>query len=233
MRLEDLNWMDVERYLERDDRLILLLGACEQHGYLSLLTDIKIPHTLADLASNRTGVLVAPPLNFGLSPYFLAYPGTLSLGVGTMTAAVEEIVRSAYGQGFRRFLVLNGHGGNEPVRAHLNAVNNHLPDLRLAWYDWWDSHAVEAVAMRHDLKPAHANWVEAFPFTVVGELPEGGKTPPNVPSAIMDARTARSVYGDGSFGGPYRVHDEIMEEILNAALEDVLSLLQFDADTQS
>jgi creatinine amidohydrolase len=233
MRLEDLNWMDVERYLERDDRLILILGACEQHGYLSLLTDIKIPHTLADLASNRTGVLVAPPLNFGLSPYFLAYPGTLSLGVGTMTAAVEDILRSAYGQGFRRLLVLNGHGGNQPVRAHLNAVNNNLPDLRLIWYEWWTSHAVEAVAIRHNLKPAHANWLEAFSFTIVSDLPEGSKTPPNVPSAILDARTARSVYGDGSFGGPYRVHDEIMEEVLNAALEDVLVLLKFESPAQT
>ncbi len=48
-----------------------------------------------------------------------------------MTAAVEKIIRSAYGQGFRRILLLNGHGGNEPVCAHLNAVNNNLPDLRL------------------------------------------------------------------------------------------------------
>jgi creatinine amidohydrolase len=69
MRLEDLNWMDVERYLEQDDRLILVLGACEQHGHLSLLTDIKIPLALTDSASNRTGALIAPPLNFGVSPY--------------------------------------------------------------------------------------------------------------------------------------------------------------------
>jgi len=42
MRMEDLNWMEVEGYLQREDRLILVLGACEQHGYLSLLTDAKI-----------------------------------------------------------------------------------------------------------------------------------------------------------------------------------------------
>ena len=50
MRLEDLNWMDVEQYLKTDDRLLVVLGACEQHGYLSLLTDIKIPLALADAA---------------------------------------------------------------------------------------------------------------------------------------------------------------------------------------
>jgi creatinine amidohydrolase len=229
MRLEDLNWMDVERYLDQDDRLILILGACEQHAHLSLLTDIKIPLALADSASNQSGVLIAPPLNFGISPYFLAYPGTLSFSVTTMLSAVEDIVCSAYGQGFRKILLLNGHGGNTPVRQRLNEVNNDLPDLKLRWYDWWMSHSVEAVAQKYNIKPAHANWLEAFSFTVVGELPEGSKTPPGVPSAIMDAGTAREVYGDGSFGGPYRVDDGIMQEVLQAALEDVLQLLEFDS----
>lgn len=228
MRLEDLNWMDVEKYLEQEDRLMLVLGACEQHAYLSLLTDIRIPLALADSASQRTGVLVAPPLNFGISPYFTAYPGTISLRVSTMLAAVEDIVRSAYAHGFRRILVLNGHGGNSPVRNHLHEVNNSLSNLKLNWYDWWLSHSVETVAQKHNIKPAHANWLEAFPFTIVGDMPEGDKVPPKVPSAIMDAATARSVYGDGSFGGRYRADEGIMHEVLAAALEDILLMLKFE-----
>lgn len=228
MRLEDLNWMDVEKYLAQDDRLMLVLGSCEQHAYLSLLTDIRIPLALADSASQRTGVLVAPPLNFGVSPYFAAYPGTISLRVSTMIAAVEDIVRSAYAHGFRRILILNGHGGNSPARNHLHEVNNSLPNLKLNWYDWWLSHSIEAVAQKHNLKLAHANWLEAFSFTIVGDMPEGEKVPPRVPSAIMDAATARSVYGDGSFGGRYRADDGIMHEVLAAALEDILLMLKFE-----
>lgn len=227
MRLEDLSWMDVERYLEQDDRLILVTGATEQHAYLSLLTDIKIPLALADAASQQTGVPVAPPLNFGISPYFLAYPGTLSLRVGTFTAALEDIVRSASGQGFRRMLVINGHGGNAPGRQHLAEVVNSLPGVRLDWYDWWNSHSVEAVAVKHGIKPTHANWLEAFPFTIVGEMPEAPKTPPKVPGAILDAATARQVYGDGSFGGPYTAGEGVMHELFAAALNDILLLLQF------
>lgn len=228
MRLEDLNWMDVEKYLQQEDRLMLVIGATEQHGYLSLLTDIKIPLALADSASQATGVLIAPPLNFGVSPYFLKYPGTISLRVSTLIAAVDDIVRSAYGHGFRRILIINGHGGNSPARNHLHEVNNDLPGLKLNWYDWWLSHSVEAVAVKHQIKPTHANWLEAFPFTVVGEMPEGNKTPPKVPAAILDSKTAREVYGDGSFGGPYRVGDDIMHELFAAALEDILQLLKFD-----
>jgi creatinine amidohydrolase len=227
MRIEDLNWMDVESYLQRDDRLMLVTGATEQHGYLSLLTDIKIPLALADAASQKTGVLVAPPLNFGCSPYFLAYPGTLSLRASTLMDVVEDLVRSAVQTGFHRILVLNGHGGNAPARARLREVANDLPGIRLSWYDWWTSHSVEIVAQKHALRPTHANWLEAFPFTIVSELPESPKIPPQVPD-ILDAATARKQYGDGSFGGPYQASTEVMNEMFAACLEDVLLLLKFE-----
>jgi len=206
---------------------MLILGACEQHGYLSLLSDVKIPGALADAASQQTGVLVAPALNFGASPYFLAYPGTLSLRAGTLLDVVEDIVRSAYGHGFHRILVLNGHGGNDPARARLYEVASSLGGLRLAWYSWWQSHSVEAVAQQHGLRSYHAGWIEAFPFTRVSDLPEGEKTPARVPG-LMGALEAREVYGDGVFGGPYQVDDSILHEVFQAALEDVLELLKFE-----
>ena len=137
MRFEDLNWMDVESYLKNDDRLIVVLGACEEHGYLSLLTDIRIPMALADAASARTNVLVAPPLNFGISPYFAKYPGTISLRTQTFLAVIEDIVRWVYGQGFRRLLFVNGHGGNNPATGVLAELVNELPGLEVDWYAWW------------------------------------------------------------------------------------------------
>ena len=227
MRIEDLNWMDVEAYLKHENRLILVLGATEQHGYLSLLTDIRIPMALADSASHSSGVLIAPPLNFGCSPYFLAYPGTFSLRVSTLLAVVEDLVRSAYQAGFRRILILNGHGGNSPARTQLTEAANSLPEIQLRWYDWWLSHSVEVVALKHGIKPSHANWLEAFPFTVVSDLPEAAKLPPSVPG-IMDSKTAREVYGDGSFGGPYKANNEVMDELFAACLDDILQLLKFE-----
>jgi len=228
MRIDDLNWMDVEEYLKHNDRLMLVIGACEQHGYLSLLSDVKIPLALADAASNQTGVLVAPPVNFGSSPYFVTYPGSLSLRLSTLMDVVEDIVRCAYGQGFKRILVLNGHGGNSGVKARLIELANELTGLQMQWYAWWMAHSVEEIAVRHNIKPSHANWLEAFPFTNVADLPEGEKIPPHVPSDIMDAKTTRAVYGDGSFGGRYQVPQEIMQEVFDAALADILQMLKFD-----
>lgn len=227
MRFDELNWQDVEEYLKRDDRVILILGACEQHGYLSLLTDVKIPQALADAASQQTGVPTAPPLNFGVSPYFLAYPGTISLRLSTFLDAVEDMVRSLYQQGFRRFLVLNGHGSNDAARNRLVELSNQLPGLRLAWYAWWLSHSIEEVAMRHGLKTSHANWMEAFPFTRVTDLPEGEKLPPAV-SGLLNADQTRKVYGDGVFGGAYQASETILQEIFDAALQDVLYLIRFE-----
>jgi len=230
MRIEDVNWMDVEEYLKHDDRLMLVVGACEQHGYLSLLSDVKIPLALADAASKLTGVLVAPPVNFGSSPYFLAYPGTLSLRLSTLLDAVEDIVLSAHGQGFKRILILNGHGGNSGVKMRLGELANEFSDLKIQWYAWWMAHSVEEIAIRHDIKPEHANWLEAFPFTIVSDLPEGEKVPPHVPSDVMDAKTARVVYGDGSFGGKYQVPEGVMDEVFEAVLADILQLLRFEQE---
>lgn len=227
MRLEELNWFDVENYLKHEDRLILVLGASEQHAYLSLLTDVKIPMALADAASQKTGIIVAPPLNFGCSPYFMAYPGTFSLRSNTFLDVVEDLVRSAYRQGFRRILILNGHGGNDTCRSRLYEVANELHDLHLAWYAWWLAYSVEEIARKNNLKPSHANWLEAFTFTRLTDLPNEDKIPPHIPG-LMNADQARQVYGDGSFGGPYQAPELIMQKIFQATLEDVLQLLKFE-----
>jgi creatinine amidohydrolase len=226
MRTEELNWMDVENYLKNEDRLILVLGACEQHGYLSLLTDVQIPMALADAAAQRSGVLVAPPLNFGVSPYFLTYPGTISLRASTLLSVVEDVVRSVYAQGFRRILVLNGHGGNACASPLLVELANALPGLKLAWYAWWLAPSVAAVAAKHGLKTAHASWMEAFPFTRVAELPQGEKiVPPQ--KGLLNAEQTRQVYGDGVYGSAYQADDAVMQELFDVCLEDVLQLLAF------
>ena len=227
MRFADLNWFDIEKYLEQDDRLMIVLGACEQHAYLSLSTDVKIPLALAETASKQTGVIVAPPVNFGCSPYFLSYPGTLSLRLSTLLDLIEDIVRSAFGQGFRRFLILNGHGGNDAVRGRLYELANQLPEMHVAWYAWWKSHSVSEVVQKYGYKPAHANWLEAFPFTRVAELPDDEKAPPHVPR-LLSAIDTRALFEDGSFGGPYYVSENIYTELFNVALEDLMHLLKFE-----
>jgi len=224
MRLEDLNWMDVEAYLKHDDRVMLILGSTEQHGYLSLAADTRIPQALADAASERTGVLVAPALAYGVSPYFEAYPGTLSLSLATYLRILEELVRGLYRQGFHGVMIVVGHGGNFPALTMLSELANELPDLRLGLHAWFEEPAVTAVAERHQLKGDHANWSEAFSFTRVAELPPGEKQPVEIPPLTGAAETRR-LLGDGVFGGAYQAGDEIMHELFDAALTSLVDSL--------
>jgi creatinine amidohydrolase len=227
MRFEDLNWMDVENYLKTDDRLMLVTGACEQHGYLSLLTDAKIPMAVATSASQQSGVLVGPALNFGISPYFARYPGTISLRAHTYLSVVADIVRSLHAQGFRRLLFVNGHGGNDPARAVLSELVNELPGLKVGWYSWWLAPSTLAVAEAAGLKPFHASWSEAFAFCRVAELPEGQKEPASS-ARLLSADETRALYGDGVFGGPYSAGEDVMQRMFDACVASVVERLRFE-----
>ena len=227
MRISELNWMDVEEYLKNEDRVIVVLGACEQHGYLSLQTDTKIPLALADAASARSNVIIAPEITVGVSPYFLSYPGTLSIRSEIYIQFVADILGSLYQTGFRRILILNGHSGNSIVRSKLVELANSLPDLKFSWYSWWESNGVQDLAQKYHLAPEHANWMEAFPFTRVADLPVGEKLGVSF-TGILNAAETKAKYGDGSFGGKYQVDDAIMQELFDICLLDVVNLLNFE-----
>lgn len=223
--LAGMNWMQVEAYLESDDRLILILGACEQHGYLSLLSDMRIPEAIVAEASKRTGVLVAPPMPFGYSSFFAAYPGTLSIGMSTLGAVVRDVITAAYQQGFRGILVTTGHGGNFPVWTVLGELVSELPGVRIDLQAWWETAPVEAVLKQHDLKVFHAGGAEAFPFNRVAPLPQGEKA--EVPEqGILAPPELRRLAGDGVFGGPYVFPEPVYAEVLEAAVRDTVERLE-------
>lgn len=227
MHFHNCNWMQVEDYLKKDDRLMLVIGSTEQHGYLSLTTDTKIPLAMAEAAGEKSGVLVAPAINFGCSPYFLAYPGTMSLRLSTLMAVLEDVIRSAHGHGFRRFLILNGHGGNTAVKVFLDELANDLPEMRVRWYAWWQTPTVGKIAAKHNLPLHHASWEEAFSFTRVVELPDKVKPSVEIKEGV-NAEKLKAIIGDGSFGGPYEVDDAIMDEIFDACVAEILEMLKFE-----
>lgn len=228
MHFEDQNWQQIEAYLQHDDRVMLVLGACEQHSTLSLLTDSKVPLALADAAAKKTKVLIAPPLHFGVSPYFLSYPGTISLRMQTYINVVEDIVRSLHGYGFTRILILNGHGGNTAAKTSLVELVNQLPGLQLRWYAWWLSPAAVQFAQQHQLINAHANWSENFPFTRIENASKQDKPPVVYGPDILGKDLTRQDVGDGSYGGAYQVPDELMQALFDLCLSEVLTLLNFD-----
>ena len=145
--LEELGWPDVEEYLRRDDRLILVAGSTEQHGrHMAFGSDVWVPWEIARRLSDRTGVLLAPPLNYGMSLHHLGFPGSLSLRPDTLSSIFMDLLASAYEHGFRRILILNGHGGNTAaIQVALAEVLHELPSLWVRLESWWHEPAVKAV----------------------------------------------------------------------------------------
>jgi creatinine amidohydrolase len=216
--------MDVERYLENDDRVILITGATEQHGYISLLTDIEIPVRLATAVAQRTHVLVAPPLNFGVSFFFMQYPGTVTLQPETFAAVLVDVINSLYRHGFRRMLILNGHGGNQyPVV--LDELQTQNEGLRILWHNWWNSQRMQQFAADHGLSLGHANWSENFPFCRVAEVPSGRKVAVELKYKAANADT-RAILGDGSTGDYYQIDDMLMQELFDLAVAEITALVE-------
>jgi len=134
--LGECTWVDVKKYLEQSDLVLLPVGSTEQHGpHLPLDTDtydaVWICKRVAEvLKEEGIGVMICPPLYFGVSLHHMDFPGTVSLMPETLSAVVFDICSSLYRHGFRKFVIVNGHGGNRPA---LNAAAQNLkaayPDI--------------------------------------------------------------------------------------------------------
>ncbi len=229
MRINDMNWMQVEKVLQHDDRAVVPVGSTEQHGYLRLTTDAILAERVACEAAEPLGVPVFPVLTYGITPYFRAYPGTVSLRLDTYQRIVADILESLAGAGFKRVLFVNGHGGNIPGGSILQEWMNDHPGVTVKWHNWWNAPQTAAAVAAIDPEASHASWMESFPWTRVEgvDLPAGKK--PMIDLArmrVMDTGAVRAYLGDGNFGGAYQKPDERMMEVWRAGVEETRAALE-------
>lgn len=230
MRIAEMTWMQLEEHLKRDDRAVLPIGSTEQHAYLSLATDAILAERVALEAAEPLGIPVFPVLAYGITPYFMAYPGTVTLSQATYFTVVREILDSFAATGFRRVAVVNGHGGNSPVQRACAEWASQHPDCRVRFHSWWNAPRTIACVQAIDPVATHASWMESFPWTrVPGEVPAGPKEPLDFPSiAGKPVDEIRKLIGDGSFGGRYQRPDSDMEAIWRVAVEETREVLSGD-----
>lgn len=228
MRIADMNWMQVEAYLQHDDRAIVPLGSTEQHAYLSLSVDSILAERVAVEAAEPLGVLVFPVVAYGITPYFMSYPGTINLRVETYLRLVRDILDSLFHSGFRRILLVNGHGGNMPADALATEWAADHPGAQVKFHNWWNAPKTWAKVMEIDAHASHASWMENFPWTRLAgvTMPETIKT---LPSRQGMARQVgdklRAFLGDGNFNGRYQRSDEEMLALWQAAVAETRSLI--------
>jgi creatinine amidohydrolase len=220
MRLRDVNWMQLDEYLRRDDRIVLPVGSTEQHAYLSLETDNIIAERLAVEAAEPLGIPVLPVLAYGITPGFGAFPGSPTLRLETFAAVIRDILESLYGQGFRRFLIANAHGGNPPGAVAAAEWRRENEDAAVLWHDVWEG-PPDKLAAAIDQDYDHASWSENFPWTRVPgvEMPTERKPPIERPTGLGRPDAWREALGDGSFGGLYQRPDDEVQRVWDAAVE--------------
>lgn len=229
MKISDLNWMQVEQRLKSDDRAVIPVGSIEQHAYLSLAVDAILAERVAVEAAEPMGVPVFPVLNYGITPYFAQYPGTVSLRLDTYQRIIRDLLDSVAGSGFARILFVNGHGGNIPGGAILQEWMNGHPGVAVKWHNWWNAPKTAAAVAAIDPLASHASWMESFPWTRVtgATVPTGTK--PMIDLArmrLMDAAGVRTYIGDGNFGGAYQKTDDEMLRVWRAGVEETREVLE-------
>lgn len=220
--------MMVEEYLRRDDRCVLPLGCTEQHSYLSLSVDSILAERIAVEAAKPLGVPVFPVLSYGITPYFRAFPGTITLRVETYLRVVRDILDGLAEQGFKRILVVNGHGGNAPAQSVAAEWMADHPGVRVKFHSWWSAPKVWTKVESIDPIASHASWMENFPWTRLANLTLPREQKPMSDMDYLrqlDPKSLRAYLKDGNYGGYYERDDEEMLEIWQVGVDETRQLL--------
>ena len=128
-----------------------------------------------------------------------------------------------------RCSVLNGHGGNRALRSRLSELTSEIDDLRVIWYEWFESSRIKTIAEKNGYTGEHASWIESFPFTrTTRVIPKEVKPViPHGPELLSPPRVRKQI-DDGNYGGPYQVDDTIMDEIFDACVAEVTEFIKFN-----
>ena len=111
---------EVEDFLETSDMVIIPVGALEQHGtHLPIGTDFLKGVERCKLIAQERDVLVAPVLMVGQSPYHMGFAGSIALKAETIIDVHLQAVESLIHHGFKRFIIMNSHGGNRAITTLL------------------------------------------------------------------------------------------------------------------
>ena len=111
---------EVEALLQKTDMVIIPVASLEQHGnHLPIGTDFINGVETSKLIAQERDILAAPVLMVGQSPYHMGFAGTITLRAETILQVHLESVESLIRHGFKRFIIMNSHGGNRAISTLL------------------------------------------------------------------------------------------------------------------
>jgi creatinine amidohydrolase len=134
--LSEMTWPEAERALGQVKVALVPVGSFEQHGpHGTFEVDTGRAHGFGKLLAARMypRAVLAPTINLGVSYHHMNFPGTITLRPETFIAAVYDVVWSLHQHGLRRFLILNGHGGNIPALGVVIVRLREELGVKVAW----------------------------------------------------------------------------------------------------
>ena len=228
MQIADSNWMQIEEYLKSDDRCVVPLGSTEQHCHLSLSTDSILSERVALDAAAPLGIPVFPAVPYGLAHHWTSFPGTITLRMETYLGLIGDILDSLAHAGFRRILIVNGHGGNMPAMNYARQWIAANPKVRILFHNWYCAPKFAAAVREIDEVASHASWLENFAWNRLEavDMPDGAKSAIDMASLqSLDPDEIRRIAGDGNMGGRYQRPDSDMEAVWAVGVAETRDLL--------
>jgi len=117
--------------------VLVPLGSLEPHGVIPNGTDNLAPESMARDIAERTNALIAPTLNYGITPAMEAYPGAVSISSEAYRGFVSDMLGSLADNQFRNIILLNGHGGNTATLQSLVTEISNEKEVRMLLVNWW------------------------------------------------------------------------------------------------
>lgn len=136
--LAEMTWERFRDEVPKATDLVLIpVGTLEAHGAIPLGTDNLIPEALAREIAPRVKALVAPTIPYGVTNSLLPYPGSTTVSSATFRAYLFEAAAGLVDAGFRRVVILNGHGGQSGEVATVVARLWNEKRAYAAAIEWW------------------------------------------------------------------------------------------------
>ncbi len=160
IRLDQRPWREVRAAGERGAIAVLPVGSQEQHSeHLPMGTDTLLAEAVVDAAVERLGdepeLVRLPALPYGHSPHHL-FAAAVSLSATTLLAVLDDALESLVRSGFRRALLVNGHGGNDEVVKLAVKRCALRSDVAFGACSYWSLAGPQGPSQ----SPGHAGWFE-------------------------------------------------------------------------
>lgn len=139
-RYEKLTWPEINDAVEMGKVCIVPVGAVEQHGsHLPLDVDIVCPSGVARGAGQLIAdqLLVLPTVAYGYTGHVMDFPGTINIDFEHFIQHVLDITRSLAYHGFKKLILLNGHGSNMPNLDLVARRTNLETTAECVSLSWW------------------------------------------------------------------------------------------------